>query len=81
MERGFRTARADGRLRAGTTPRGAAIGLHALVEGLLSSWMLAPAQFKLARVADDAVRTYLNGLSGSAAITHRPRRGAQRQRR
>ncbi|MES2878478.1 MAG: TetR family transcriptional regulator [Pseudomonadota bacterium] len=43
-------------------PAMAAQGLHALVVGLIHTWLLAPASFELVGVADLAVATYLAGL-------------------
>ena len=40
----------------------AAQGLHALMVGLIHSWMLEPAGFKLGAVSQAAIRTYLTGL-------------------
>jgi TetR/AcrR family acrAB operon transcriptional repressor len=40
----------------------AANGLHALVIGLIHTWLLAPESFELVGVADMAVATYLVGL-------------------
>ena len=40
----------------------AAHGLHALIVGLIHSWMLAPQVFDLVEVSRSAVRTYLGGL-------------------
>jgi TetR/AcrR family acrAB operon transcriptional repressor len=40
----------------------AAHGLHALMVGLIHSWMLEPAGFKLVAVSQAAIRTYLAGL-------------------
>jgi TetR/AcrR family acrAB operon transcriptional repressor len=40
----------------------AAQGLHALVIGLIHTWLLAPASFELVAVAEQAVATYLIGL-------------------
>ena len=40
----------------------AAQGLHALVIGLIHTWLLAPTSFELVAVADMAVATYLAGL-------------------
>ena len=40
----------------------AAQGLHALVIGLIHTWLLAPTSFELVAVADMAVATYLVGL-------------------
>jgi TetR/AcrR family acrAB operon transcriptional repressor len=37
-------------------------GLHALVVGLIHTWLLAPASFELVGVASQAVTTYLVGL-------------------
>lgn len=36
-------------------------GLHALVVGLLNSWLLVPEAFDLVGTADVAIRTYLHG--------------------
>jgi TetR/AcrR family acrAB operon transcriptional repressor len=66
MARGFRSARTMGLLKTGVTPKTAAIGLHALIEGLISSWMLAPGKFKLPSVADAAVGNYLAGLRANS---------------
>ena len=40
----------------------AAHGLHALMVGLIHTWMLDPSGFKLVAVSQTAVRTYLAGL-------------------
>lgn len=40
----------------------AAHGLHALMVGLIQSWMLAPQAFELEAVAKSTIRTYLVGL-------------------
>ena len=40
----------------------AAHGLHALMVGLIHTWMLEPSAFKLEAVAQTAIRTYLAGL-------------------
>lgn len=40
----------------------AARGLHALMAGLIHTWMLDPLSFKLVAVAQVAIRTYLRGL-------------------
>lgn len=39
-----------------------AYGLHALVVGLIQSWLLAPATFELVQTAEIAIGTYLLGL-------------------
>jgi TetR/AcrR family acrAB operon transcriptional repressor len=40
----------------------AAHGLHALMVGLIHTWMLDPSRFKLVAVSQTAIRTYLAGL-------------------
>ena len=40
----------------------AAHGLHALMVGLIHTWMLEPVAFRLEAVAQTAIRTYLAGL-------------------
>jgi TetR/AcrR family transcriptional regulator, acrAB operon repressor len=40
----------------------AAQGVHALMVGLIHTWMLEPSAFKLEAVAQTAIRTYLAGL-------------------
>lgn len=42
--------------------RVAAIGLHALVDGLISNWILNPKSFCLSKEADQIINTYLSGL-------------------
>ncbi len=37
-------------------------GLHALIAGLINSWLLAPQAFELVETADLAIKTYLAGL-------------------
>jgi len=43
-------------------PQVAAQGLHALMVGLIHTWLLAPTSFELVGVASHAVTTYLVGL-------------------
>ena len=47
--------------------RTAAIGLHALVDGLLHNWMLAPGEFDLVRVGRQTMDAYLAGMAMAAA--------------
>ncbi len=42
--------------------RVAAIGMHALIDGLISSWILNPESFSLSKEAEQLVHTYLEGL-------------------
>lgn len=41
----------------------AAIGLHALIDGLISSWILDPESFSLGKEADPLIQIYITGLS------------------
>jgi TetR/AcrR family transcriptional regulator, acrAB operon repressor len=62
LERGVRNAIRRGLLPAGVNARSAAVGLHALVDGLISNWLLEPKYFPLAREAGRMVDQYLAGL-------------------
>jgi TetR/AcrR family acrAB operon transcriptional repressor len=42
--------------------RALALGLHALMDGLIQNWMLHPEAFDLVRVGRQAVRSYIDGL-------------------
>jgi TetR/AcrR family acrAB operon transcriptional repressor len=85
LERGVRNAIRRGLLPAGVNARSAAVGLHALVDGLISNWLLEPKYFPLAREAGRMVDQYLAGLgarapSGSRAAPARPRSASPRAR-
>jgi len=70
IERGVRNAIRRGLLRPGVNARSAAVGLHALVDGLISNWLLEPKYFPLGREAERMVDQYLAGLGA------RPQRAA-----
>ncbi len=78
IERGVRNAIRRGLLPAGVRARSAAVGLHALVDGLISNWLLDPKYFPLAREAERMVDQYLAGLGARAERSVRAgaRRGA-----
>ncbi len=61
-EEGFRTAQARGHLPAGLDTRCAAIGLIAVVDGLVLNWTLDRTRFPLASYGPVIVDTYLRGL-------------------
>ncbi len=50
-------------LPAGTPVRLAAIGLHALIDGLMHNWLLNPASFDLEAVGAQALDAHLAGLA------------------
>ena len=85
LERGVRNAIRRGLLPAGVNARSAAVGLHALVDGLISNWLLEPKYFPLAREAERMVDQYLAGLgvrapSESRAAPARARSASPRPR-
>ena len=63
IEEGFRNAIKKGQLPKTVNPRHAAIGLHALIDGLIMNWLLDPKYFSFARDAEKMVDTYLRGLA------------------
>lgn len=63
IERGFANAIRKGQLPAGVDPRRAAVGLHALIDGLLANWVLDPAYHPLAEEAEKIVDSHLAGLA------------------
>ena len=58
-----RLGQADGSLRATVDPAAAALGLFALIDGLMHHWTLTPEGFDLASVGRHAVEAYVAGLS------------------
>ncbi|HEX5784903.1 MAG TPA: TetR family transcriptional regulator C-terminal domain-containing protein, partial [Burkholderiaceae bacterium] len=52
-------------------PHQAANGLHALVIGLIQSWLVAPHAFDLESTARQALAIYLKGLLGSTSSATR----------
>jgi TetR/AcrR family transcriptional regulator, acrAB operon repressor len=67
MERTLRQAMRRGELSRRVPARAAAIGLHALLDGLLQDWMLDPAGFDLVRVGTQVLDAYLGSLVANAA--------------
>lgn len=62
MERGLRNAAKKGQLAPSVNPRLAAVGLHALVDGLIMNWVLDPKYMPLAREAKLLVDQYLDRI-------------------
>ncbi|MBV5333219.1 TetR family transcriptional regulator C-terminal domain-containing protein [bacterium] len=61
-EEGFRLARERGQLPASLDPRCAAVGLMAVVDGLVVNWTLDSQLFPLASFAPLVIDAYLQGL-------------------
>ncbi|HKQ30483.1 MAG TPA: TetR family transcriptional regulator [Burkholderiales bacterium] len=62
IEQGFRRAKKLGLIGASINPRLAAVGLHALVDGLIVNWLLDPKYLSLAKAAKPLIDTYIDGL-------------------
>ena len=70
IERALKRARRAGALQPGVAPRSAALGLLALFDGLLMSWMLEHGGFDLPRAGAQVFDVYLAGLAREAhAVT------------
>jgi TetR/AcrR family acrAB operon transcriptional repressor len=65
IEQMLELARAQGRLPRGLRIRAAAIGLHALIDGLVGNWMLDRKAFDLVRTGSAAIRAHVEGLVGA----------------
>ncbi len=66
MEGAMRQAQSMGRLSGAVSPRQAAVGIIALLDGLVVNWTLEPKLFPLAEYASAIVDVYLRGLSTGA---------------
>lgn len=81
IERGLRAAAKKGLLAPSVNPRLAAVGLHALVDGLITNWVLDPKYLPLAKAAAPLIDGYINGLRAprtrpALAVVGRPKTGA-----
>lgn len=68
VEQAVRQAQRLGHLPRGLPVRGFAVGLHALVDGLLQNWLLDPSAFDLVKVGRTAIDLQLTGLAASAGV-------------
>jgi len=78
IERGLRNAGKKGLLAKSVNPRLAAVGLHALVDGLITNWVLDTRYLPLAKSAEPLIDGYLNGLKASAV--NKPRKPGKQRR-
>jgi TetR/AcrR family acrAB operon transcriptional repressor len=69
LESAFRRARQRGLIAKSANPRLAAVGLHALVDGLIMNWVLDPKYLSLAKQAAPLIDGYLGGLKVGASKT------------
>jgi len=64
-QRGVSLAMRRGLLPGRIPARAAALGLHALIDGLIQNWMLDPQAFDLVKVGRQVLDTYLAGLAAA----------------
>lgn len=62
VEQGFRDAIAKGQLPSSVNPHRAAIGIYAMVDGLINNWVIDPDYAPRAHDAERMIDLYLNGL-------------------
>jgi TetR/AcrR family transcriptional regulator, acrAB operon repressor len=67
LERTLRRAQRRGELVRRMPVRSAALGLHALLDGLMQNWMLDPAAFDLVKVGAPVIDAYLSSLAAAPA--------------
>lgn len=72
VEQGLRQAMRKGQLPETVSPRQAAIGLHALIDGLVANWVMEPNYFSLANEGERMVDIYLSGLKSTANPQKKP---------
>ena len=77
LERGLRLAAKQGLILPSVKPRFAAVGLHALVDGLIMNWVLDPKYFPLAKGAAPMIDLYLDSIK-SATNKVAPKKTAKR---
>lgn len=74
IESGLRNAKQKGLLAPGVDPRRAAVGLHALVDGLIMNWILDPRYVPLKKEAGRMIDLYMDGLRGRGRLKSMARR-------
>ena len=67
VERTLKQAMQRGELTRRMPARAAAVGLHALLDGLLQNWMLDPTGFNLVKVGTQVLDAYFAGLAAEVA--------------
>lgn len=69
LEQGLQAAIDQNSLPKTVNAHIAAIGLHALIDGLISSWILNPDSFSLDREAEQLIQIYFTGLQATTNAT------------
>jgi TetR/AcrR family acrAB operon transcriptional repressor len=81
IELGLRNAAKKGLISPAVNTRYAAVGLHALVDGLIMNWVLDPKYLALSKAAAPLIDTYLDGLKPRGSVARpavEPKRRALR---
>jgi len=65
IEQGIRNAISKKQLPSGVDPRSVAVGLHALIDGLICNWVLDHDYFPLADQAEMLIDTFIAGLKAT----------------
>ncbi len=78
IQRGIALAMRRGKLKQRLPARAAALGLHALIDGLLQNWTLDPRSFDLVKVGTQVLDTYLAGIGAQPLASAFPRRKASK---
>jgi len=73
VERELKSAMRRGLVRSDVPARSIALGLHAMLDGLIHNWLLDPTAFDLVRVGRHALQAYESGLRPQAAQAHVPK--------
>jgi TetR/AcrR family transcriptional regulator, acrAB operon repressor len=68
VERTLKQAMKRGEISRRMPARAAAVGLHALLDGLLQNWMLDPTGFNLVKVGTQVLDAYFAGLAAEVAV-------------
>lgn len=68
VEMGVKLAVKRGQLSGRVSSRVAAVGMHALIDGLIQNWMLDPEAFDLVKVGRQTLDAYLVGLGASVLV-------------
>lgn len=79
LEQGLRAAIERGQLPSGLDARRAAVGLHALLDGLISSWVKDPESMPPANDAGPVIDVFLDGISRAAPRPARKRAAGARK--
>lgn len=79
LENGLKAAVKAGQLPKGLNAQRTAEGLHSLLDGLISNWVMDPEAMPAADEAGRIIDVFIEGLRHTPAALPRPRRAARRR--